>query len=96
MLNRSMLENVLCSWSIRVKKTKIFLREATVMEKSNELLKWHSCFNVWLHQYFVSHEECSHHLKNWDFKGEVEWSDHCHWSIRPSIASSKLTIMVTW
>jgi hypothetical protein len=65
------------------------------MKKSHELFKRHCCLNVWLHKDFISHEKSAHHLQDWDFKWEVERSNHCNWSIRPSVASGKLSLVIT-
>jgi hypothetical protein len=85
---------VLHDRTITIDEIKILFRKATVMEKSYKLLKGHCGFDVRLYQDLVSHEQSSHHLEYWDLKREVEGSDNCNWTVRPSVASSKLSIVV--
>jgi len=90
------LEDVLHLRSLTVNEVHVGAWQATVMEHADPLLERERCARIWLDNRFVSHEECAHHLQNWDLNWEVEGRDDANTAVWPPVASTKLTCMITW
>jgi len=66
------------------------------MEHPYPLFKREGCLVSWLDTWFVTHEEGTHHLQNWNFDREVEWCNETNTTEWESIACAELTTMITW
>ena len=89
------LDDFTKGWAISDDEVNIGLRKAAVEEHSDELLKDWGAFGIWLDGYSISRNKSTNNLKSWDLQWEVPGGYNSHWSKRPSITLSLLSLAIT-
>mmetsp|Transcript_67775 Transcript_67775/g.93859 ORF Transcript_67775/g.93859 Transcript_67775/m.93859 type:complete len:239 (-) Transcript_67775:297-1013(-) len=91
----SLLEDLFHNWTISVEEVHVFLRKTTVVQHTDPLLKREASSRISLNNRLVTHEKSAHKLEHRDLNWEVERSDDSNGTVRNTVSSSELTLVVT-